>query len=102
MAAVAKAALAEKRTEFDEGAGQRRVIEMLQREFLQAGGVDQCGVGVEAVQARVGGGMATAVERFGVFAGRDCGVRTQRIDQGGLAHAGLPDQQGGVTQQMRQ
>ena len=75
---------------------------MMQTEQLNAGTIDEVAVGIQVIQPRVGGGVFAGVEHSGYLArGCLCG-RDERVDEGGFAHAGLPDQNAGVALQIRQ
>src|ERR1039457_5662871 len=92
MAAVLKTALPQKTAEFDETRFDVLRRQVMQAELLQAGAIDQGAVGVQTVEPGLGCGVAAGSEKMRDFPGGDARIRQQRVDDGGLAHAGLPDQ----------
>src|SRR5450759_249013 len=92
MAAVLKAAMPQNTPEFDETRFDVLLRQVMQAELLQAGAIDEGAVGVQTVQPGLSRGVAAGSEKNGDFPDGDVRIRQQRVDDGGLAHAGLSDQ----------
>ena len=82
-------------------ASENKFYRHMQAEGLHAGAVDQAAGVVEAVQARVGGGVFAGIQRAGDFARGGLRLGQQGVDEGGFAHAGLADQYAAVALQER-
>ena len=69
-------------------------VRVLQAECLESRRIDQVAARIgQVVQPRAGGGVLAHVQRGRVFARGRGGVRHQRVEQRGLAHAALSQQQ---------
>ena len=65
VAAVVEAALSGQMAQVGEILQQLGAFQMMQAEFLQAGGIDELAAVVQIVKTGVGGGVAAGIERGG-------------------------------------
>ena len=89
MPAIGESAGAVPVGEFGEAKRNPGDRHMGEAEFFQTWCVDQAGLGVESVQTRCGGRVATTVKKGGDGGRERVGIRDQRVYQGRLAHARL-------------
>ena len=86
--------------ELDEAFLDVAKSQMVQAESLHAGTIHQMAVGIQVVHLRAGGGVLAEVQTVEIS--RVVAAQRQRIDQGGLAHAGSTHEHAGVALQVRQ
>ena len=87
---------------FNESPRQIRAVNMMQTEFLHAGGIDQTAILIEVVEPRVGGGVTSGIECDGNLGSGAFCSRDQCIDEGRFAHARLSYQRAELALQIRQ
>src|SRR3569623_1436324 len=97
--AIVEPALPQVRGEYGKGALEHAFGQVIKAEFLKTGGIDDGTVVVEPIQPRKSGGVLAAVERFRYLAHSCFRLRHLDVDQRGLSHAGLADEDGEIAGQ---
>lgn len=88
--------------EFDKIPRQFLPVNMIQAEFLHAGGVDNAAVPIHMVEPCMGSSMPAGIERDGNSGSSAFRSWNESVDQGGFTHAGLTYQNTEVTLQVGQ
>src|SRR5690606_154061 len=97
VAAVAEAAAPQQSLEFDEAGLDVVAVDVAEREFANAGRVDQLAAVREVEEPRRGGGVSALAGQLGKLADAGFDARQQAVDQRRLADPGLADEHAGAA-----